>query len=269
MFPTRLILATSLAATLAASSIAADWPQWRGPQRTDVSEETGLLKQWPEAGPKRLWLFEKAGAGYAGFSIANGQLFTMGVRDGKEVLFALDANTGKELWATPIGDILDNKWGDGPRGTPTVDGDHVYALGGQGTLICAEAKGGKSLWKRTMQELGGKTPGWGYTESVLVDGNRVVCTPGGDKGTVAALDKSTGKTLWQSSDWKEGAQYSSIVPATIHGKKQYVQLVMQSFAGIDPESGKVLWTVPFPGRTAVIPTPIVRGNNVFVTAGYG
>jgi len=269
MFPTRLILATSLAVTLATSAIAADWPQWRGPQRDDVSHETGLLKQWPEAGPKRLWLFEKAGAGYAGFSIANGQLFTMGVRDGNEVLLALDANSGKELWTAPIGDVLGNKWGDGPRGTPTVDGDRVYALGGQGTLICAQAKDGKVLWKRTMQELGGKVPGWGYTESVLVDGNRVVCTPGGEKGTMAALDKMTGKTLWQSSDWKEGAQYSSIVPATINGTPQYVQLVMQSFAGVDPNNGKVLWKVPFPGRTAVIPTPIVKGNHVLVTAGYG
>ncbi len=269
MFPTRLILTTSLAAILTTSTFAADWPQWRGPQRDDVSRESGLLKEWPEGGPKRVWLFENAGAGYAGFSVANGQLFTMGVRDGKEILLALDANTGKELWATPIGEVLDNRWGDGPRGTPTLDGDRVYALGGQGTLICAQAKDGKALWSRTMQDLGGKTPGWGYTESVLVDDNRVVCTPGGKKGTVAALDKMTGKTLWQSSDWTEDAQYSSIVPATINGAPQYVQLVMNSFAGIDPANGKVLWKVPFPGRTAVIPTPIVRGNNVFVNAGYG
>ncbi|MHA3774334.1 PQQ-binding-like beta-propeller repeat protein [Verrucomicrobiota bacterium sgz303538] len=254
---------------MAFSAFAADWPQWRGPQRDDVSRETGLLKQWPAEGPKRVWLFEKAGAGYAGFSIADGQLFTMGTRDGKEVLLALDANTGKELWSAPIGDVLGNNWGDGPRGTPTVDGDRVYALGGQGTLICADRKGGQVVWKHTMQELGGKTPGWGYTESVLVDGNQVVCTPGGKQGTLAAFDKNTGAKLWQSTEWTDGAQYSSIVPAKINGQQQYVQLVMEAFAGVDPKDGKVLWRVPFPGRTAVIPTPIVRDNNVFVTAGYG
>jgi outer membrane protein assembly factor BamB len=267
-FPTRLVLLASIAA-LSTSSFAADWPQWRGPKRDDVQTESGLMKHWPTDGPKRVWLFEKAGAGYAGFSVVGSQLFTMGTRDNNEVLMALDANTGKELWVQQIGDVLGNRWGDGPRGTPTVDGDRVYTLGGQGTLICASTKDGKILWKRTMQELGGKTPGWGYTESVLVDGNRVVCTPGGKEGTVAALDKMTGKTLWQSSDWTEGAQYSSIVPATINGQPQYVQLVMNSFAGINSEDGKVLWKVPFPGRTAVIPTPIVSGNHVLVTAGYG
>jgi outer membrane protein assembly factor BamB len=268
LFPTRFVLVASIAATIA-TRFAADWPQWRGPLRNDVQVEKGLSKQWPAEGPKRVWLFEKAGAGYAGFSVVGSQLFTMGTRDGKEVLLALDANSGKELWVAQIGDVLDNNWGDGPRGTPTVDGDRVYALSGQGNLACASIKDGKVLWTTKMQDLGGKTPGWGYTESVLVDGNQVVCTPGGSAGTVAALDKMSGKTLWQSSEWTEGAQYSSIVPAEINGQKQYVQLVMNSFAGINPTNGKVLWKADFPGRTAVIPTPIVSGNNVLVTAGYG
>jgi outer membrane protein assembly factor BamB len=168
-----------------------------------------------------------------------------------------------------MSDVLENKWGDGPRGTPTVDGDRVYALSGAGTLACLQISDGKVLWSATMADLGGKVPGWGYTESVLVDGNQVVCTPGGSKGTVAAFDKSTGKMIWQSSDWTEGAQYASIVKAQINGEQQYVQLTMESFAGLDPKTGKVLWKVPFPGRTAVIPTPIVHDNHVFVTAGYG
>ena len=259
--------------TLSAAALgplsAADWPQWRGPDRTDVSKETGLLKKWPESGPKQVWLFKNAGLGYAGFSVVGGKLFTMGTRDDQEVLMALDANSGKELWATPIGKVLENNWGNGPRGTPTVDGDAIYALGGQGTLICAGAADGKVRWSRTMQELGGKTPGWGYTESVLVDGDQVVCTPGGEQGTIAALNKSDGKTVWQSKDIKDPAQYASIVPATINGEKQYVQLTMQSVFGVSAKDGALLWRVDFPGKTAVIPTPIVRDNLVFVTAGYG
>ncbi len=267
MNPRPLLSATFLVASSLWAS-ALEWPQFRGPDRTDVSKETGLLKQWPEAGPKQLWLFKSAGNGYSGFSIVAGKLFTMGVRDGHEILLALDAASGKELWASPIGDLLTNNWGDGPRGTPTVDGTNVYALGGQGTLVCVQAADGKLLWKRTMGELGGKVPGWGYTESVLVDGNKVLCTPGGPKGAVAALDKLTGNPLWQSKDVTDDAQYPSIVPALINGERQYVQLTMQTLFGISAKDGSLKWRMPFPGKTAVIPTPIVKGNNVYVAAGY-
>src|SRR5438034_7734290 len=119
-----------------------DWPQWRGPDRTDVSRETGLLKEWPSGGPRRLWLYKNAGNGYSGPAIATGKLFTMGTRDGAEVLLALNADSGEEIWTAPIGPALQNGWGDGPRGTPTVDGDRVYTLGGQGTLICAKVADG-------------------------------------------------------------------------------------------------------------------------------
>lgn len=248
---------------------AGDWPQFRGADRTDVSTETGLLKEWPEGGPKQLWIHKNAGQGYSGPSVAGGRLFTMGTRDGSEIILALDAARGDELWTAKIGDILDNRWGDGPRGTPTVDGDRVYALGGQGTLVCAQAADGKVLWTRSMEEAGGKRPDWGYTESVLVDGAQVVCTPGGKEGAVAAFDKMTGRTLWQSKDITDGAQYASLVPATINGASQYVQLTQQSVFSVAAKDGALLWRTDFPGRTAVIPTPIVRENFVFVNAGYG
>ncbi len=251
-----------------ATCIAGDWPQWRGPNRDDNSTETGLLKTWPAEGPKRAWLFENAGMGYAGFSIASGKLFTLGTRDGKEILLALDANSGKELWASPIADILGNGWGDGPRSTPTVDGTRVFAMSGKGSLVCADAATGKIVWTVTMSSLGGSTPGWGYTESPLVDGKHVIVTPGGNKGTMAALDKATGTVVWQSAEITEGAQYSSIVTATVGGKKQYIQLVMQTLFGVDPANGKLLWRSAWPGRTAVIPTPIVKGDEVFVSSGY-
>lgn len=257
------------AVTLSALAAGSDWPQWRGSDRTDVSKETGLLKSWPADGPKRLWLFENAGQGYSGPAIAKGNYYTIGTRDGSEILLVLEANTGKELWTAKLGGILDNGWGGGPRGTPTVDGDRVYALSGPGDLVCVNATTGKILWQTTMKSLGGKTPNWGYSESVLVDGPHLLCTPGGANGTVAALDKLTGKVVWQSKDFTEPAHYSSIVPAQINGQAQLVQRNEKSIFGLAPKDGKLLWQTSFAGRTAVIPTPIVRGNEVYVTAGYG
>jgi outer membrane protein assembly factor BamB len=262
-----LVLATLLSASLRAAAF--DWPQWRGPDRSGVSRETGLLKSWPAGGPKRVWLFENAGHGYSGPAIVDGKLYTLGTRGRSEILLVLDAATGKELWATNLGGILDDDRGDGPRGTPTVDGDRVYALTGPGILACVSATDGKVLWQVTMRSLGGSVPNWGYSESVLVDGNRVLCTPGGSRGTVAALDKMTGKLLWQTKGFTDAAHYSSIVPAQINGTPQYVQRTERSIVGIAVNDGKLLWEADFQGRTAVAPTPIVRGNEVYVTAGYG
>jgi outer membrane protein assembly factor BamB len=257
------------ASSLAIRADGSDWPQFRGPDRTDVSKETGLLKSWPADGPKRVWLYENAGEGYSGPAIVAGKLFIMGTRDGNECLLALDANSGKELWLTKIGSVYKESHGNGPRGTPTVDGDHVYALGSLGNLICANVADGKILWQQSMTDLGGKHANWGYTESPLVDGEKVVCTPGGSKGAMAALDKKTGKLLWQSADFTDGAQYASIVPADLNGTRQYIQLMQQSIVGINSKDGKLLWKTPFPGRVAVVPTPIYHDNQVYVTAGYG
>lgn len=254
---------------LTVSAAPHDWPQWRGPDRSDVSKETGLLKTWPASGPQRVWLYENAGSGYSGPAIVNGKLFTLGTRDNQEVLLVLDANSGKELWAAKIGPILDNDWGNGPRGTPTVDGDRVYSLSGSGNLVCVRVADGKVLWEVTMKSLGGAIPKWGYTESVLVDGAKVVCTPGGNQGTLAALDKLTGAVVWQSKEFAEPAHYSSIVPARINDVDQYVQRNEKSIVGIAAADGKLLWQTAFAGRTAVIPTPIVRGNEIYVSAGYG
>jgi outer membrane protein assembly factor BamB len=262
-----IALASFSSSTLRANHF--DWPQWRGPDRSDVSKETGLLKSWPEGGPKRVWLFQNAGNGYSGPAIANGKYFVLGTRDGKEILLVLDANTGQEILTTKLGAVLDNNWGDGPRGTPSVDGDRVYAMSGMGDLACVKITDGKILWQTSMKKLGGERPQWGYTESVLVDGDQVLCTPGGSDGAVAALDKMTGKLRWQSKEFTEPAHYSSIVPAQINGAPQYIQRTEKAVVGISPRDGRLLWETSFPGRTAVIPTPIVRGNEVYVTAGYG
>lgn len=264
----KLTVALSLFASVA-STTRADWPQWRGPNRDDLSKETGLLKSWPEGGPKRLWVCDTAGLGYSGPAIVAGKLFTMGSREDGEHLLAVSIETGKQLWTTKISETLKNGWGDGPRGTPCVDGDRVYALSGRGTIVCASVADGKIAWQHTMREFGGKTPGWGYTESVFVDGNKVLCTPGGPNGTVIALDKKTGATLWQSKDFTDEAHYSSIIAADYGSKRQYIQRTEKHIAGFSPDDGKVLWTSDFPGRTAVIPTPIYHDGHVYVTAGYG
>jgi outer membrane protein assembly factor BamB len=248
---------------------AEDWRQWQGPDRSNRSTETGLLKSWPSEGPRRLWLYDNAGSGYSGPAIAEGVLYTMGTRDDQEILLALDALTGEERWTLPVDEVLSNGWGDGPRGTPTVSGNRVYALSGRGTVIGAQLPGGELLWKKDLTSLGGRRPNWGYTESVLVDGDHVVCTPGGRQGTVAALHKDSGELVWQSSQLTDAAQYASLVIAEIQGVRQYVQLTMDHVVGIRASNGDLLWQSDFPGQTAVIPTPVVHGNSVYVTAGYG
>ncbi len=186
---------------------AAEWLRWRGADISDHSPDKGLLKQWPAGGPQQLWVYRDAGLGYSGPAISGGKLFTMGARDAAIFLIALDAGTGKETWSKQIGVYFKNNWGDGPRGTPTVDGDRVYALGARGKLVCVKTDDGSILWEADMvKDLGGKVPGWGYCESPLVDGDQVICTPGGGKGAIAALDKMTGKKIWQSGEVKDGAQ---------------------------------------------------------------
>lgn len=267
-FALRLTLLGFCLMTTALS--AGDWPHWRGPDRDDVSKETGLLKEWPKEGPPRVWVNEDIGLGYAGVAIANGKLFTMGAREDTEFLICLDANDGKELWSAQIGARLGNNWGDGPRGTPSVDGDHVFAMGGQGTLICAQAADGKVVWTKSMSELGGKKPGWGFCESVTVDGPRVLCTPGGSEGSIAALNKQNGEVLWRSTEVTNGAQYASVVPIEHNGKRQYLQLFTNSLVSVEADTGKLLWKTDWPnGRTAVIPTPIFHDGSVFITSGYG
>ena len=249
---------------------ADDWQQWRGPNRDGISREIGLLQAWPSAGPERIWLSRDIGIGYSAPVVAEGKIFIMGTKDGKEQLFAKEAKGGKTLWTAPMGGILSNNWGDGPRGAATVDGDKVYALGAKGGLICSNVGDGNVNWQVEMvKDLGGKVPGWGYTESVLVDGDYVICAPGGKRGTLAAIDKKTGEVIWRSSDWTDGAQYASVVAAELNGQRQFIQLTQKTLAGVSARDGSVLWRNAWPGRTAVIPTPIVLKNEVYVSSGYG
>ncbi|MDH3584034.1 MAG: PQQ-binding-like beta-propeller repeat protein [Phycisphaerae bacterium] len=268
--PTGLLLAAVILLPALASSLdAADWPQWRGPDRTDISTETGLLKKWPAAGPRRVWLSRGTGIGYSGPAVVGSSLYIMGSHNKIEHLQAVDVQSGAEQWKTQVGPVLTNGWGDGPRATPTVDGNRVYAMGGRGNLVCVQATDGKLVWQKQMKDLGGKVPSWGYTESVLVDGDRVVCTPGGRSGAIVALNKMTGERIWQSKDFTEGAQYASVIAVKHNDTRQYVQLTMKKLVGVAADSGNVLWVSDWPGRTAVIPTPIFHDGSVYITSGYG
>ena len=159
------LLILTLPAPLAADG---DWPQWRGPLRDDISDDAGLLEAWPQEGPSRLWMFEDCGVGYSGPAVVGTRLYTIGGRDGEEQLICLDANNGHEVWSTNLGPLFENAWGNGPRSTPTVDGEMIYALAAGGNLVCLRSADGSVVWTKAMQDLGGEVPNWGYTESPLV-----------------------------------------------------------------------------------------------------
>ena len=247
-----------------------DWPGWRGPNRDDLSKETGLLQAWPNEGPPQLWTVDTGGLGYAGFAAVGEKLFTLGSGEDGEFAICLDVNDGSTIWKSSIDELYTNKWGDGPRNTPTVDGDQVYVMSANGTLKCLAVKDGSEIWSASMTEdFGGERPYWGYSESPLVDGDRLLCTPGGSQGAIVALDKSNGNLVWQSSDFTNPCHYSSIIVADVNGNKQYIQLFEKALAGFDAENGKLLWQHEWDGRIAVIPTPIFENNKVYISSGYG
>jgi outer membrane protein assembly factor BamB len=270
----RAALLALLTSALYQNALAetSDWPQWRGPNRDGVSTETGLLKEWPKDGPPLLWKATGLGAGFSSVAVMRQRVFTSGDKSDANYLVALNRVGGSILWSTRLGKAGAPGWGGfaGPRATPSVDGDLVFALGQYGEVICANISDGKEIWhKHLTDDFGGPLPEWGFSESPLVDGDQVLLTPGGPKGTMVALNKNTGALVWQTKDWSDDAHYSSIVVAEIGGVRQYVQLTEKSLAGISPKDGAVLWKAPRKGATAVIPTPICAGEYVYVTSGYG
>jgi outer membrane protein assembly factor BamB len=267
----RSIFTVLFSSVVLVSASADDWPQWRGAERTAISSETGLLQEWPDDGPKLMWKANGLGAGFSSVAVVDGKIYTMGDVDGGSHVITLSEKDGSELWKTKIGEDGGHKGYPGSRGTPTVDGGQVFALNQHSDLACIDAQSGKLIWKKNLvSDFGGKMmSGWKYSESPLVDGDQVVVTPGGKEGTMVALNRNTGEKIWQTSDWTDTAGYSSVVIATIHGTRQYVQLTGKSVAGIDPKSGKVLWVAEREGKTAVITTPVVDNDVVFVTSAYG
>jgi outer membrane protein assembly factor BamB len=268
-----------------------DWPQFRGPNRDGVSRETGLRQEWPKAGPALLWTYKEAGLGYSGPAVVGDRLYFSGGRGESEFLIALDikniANgTVKEAWATKIAPLFQwdgNSWNIGPNATPTVDGDMIFALGGQGELLGAERAGGKERWRKNLPgDFGGEvnpigggaekpTPlGWGYACAPLVDGERLICTPGGKLGLLAALNKKTGERIWQSKEVAVQAPYSSPLAVEVGGVKQYIQVTNAGIVGVAAADGKRLWSYRREPAydDVVIATPVFHDNLVFATVGF-
>ena len=240
----RLTIGCACALTLISTLCQADdWPQWRGPRRDGLSPETGLLQQWPQGGPALAWRATGLGEGFSSVSVVGDRIYTTGDKGDVCYVHGLNRADGKLLWSTPLGKAGAPGWGGfaGPRGTPTVDGDLLYVMGQYGELACLKTADGGKVWaKHLSKDFGGERPEWGYSESVLIDGDQAVCTPGGSKGAIVALDKRTGRLLWQTKDFTDPAHYSSLVCAEIAGVKQYVQLTADSVAGVSPK-GEVLW----------------------------
>ena len=266
---------------------AADWPTFRGADRTAVAPDTDLLETWPATGPRLIWEAAGAGRGYASPAIAGDRIYTLGdglstAADKDEYLSCFDRETGKQLWKTKTGQPWNEgaeSW-QGSRSTPSVDGDMVYVITPHGQLVACATADGKERFRIDLKaQFGGKKDdSWGYSESPLVDDNRLVCTPGGEQATLVALDKKTGQLIWSCPmKGDRGAGHSSIVisqPLSSQtggrtgGRKVYIQTTGAGAFAVDAETGKLQWEYPIDKTTAVIPTPIVRGDLVFFSAGY-
>ena len=246
-----------------------NWPQWRGPNRDGISKETGLLKQWPADGPPLVWKAAGAGKGYSSLAVANGKLFTMGLRGDREYVIAFDVANGKEVWATATGSAYRDSRGDGPRGTPTVDGNNLYALGGNGDLSSLDTKTGRIIWSlNVLRKFGGENIGWGISESPLVIDDKLLINAGGPGASIVALKKTDGSLIWKSQSDKAG--YSSAMPVQIGNTTQVVFFTQQRAVGLDLKDGKLLWEYARPANdVANVATPVVRGNRVFISSDYG
>ncbi|MFO0905143.1 MAG: PQQ-binding-like beta-propeller repeat protein [Pirellulales bacterium] len=271
--PAKTKKAASAAGADLAKAAGDEWSQWRGPLRDGQSKETGLLQTWPEEGPPLAWQTAGLGGGFSSVVVAHGKIYTMGLVDNASHILALDEKDGKLLWKAKVAE------GDSaPNCTPTVAEGLVVGVGFKGEMVCVDAESGEEKWRTNFErDFGGKMMSvWGYSESPLIDGNLVICTPGSQSAILAALDKQTGKVVWRTPmpeggpGGQDGAAYSSIVVSNGGGVKQYVQLVGRGVIGVSAKDGAFLWGYNrVANGTANIPTPIIKGDYVFCSTGYG
>jgi outer membrane protein assembly factor BamB len=254
-----------------AQTPSTDWPQWRGPDRSGVSKETGLLKQWPKSGPALVWSASQLGAGYGSVAVRGDRVFVQGMKSRQSIVSSLDRATGKLVWSSPLGSSGNNDRGSGPRGTPTVDGDRVFVLTENGDLASLQAADGKIVWRRNiLQEFRGRNISWLISESPLVDRDLVIVSPGGRNAGMVALEKATGKTVWTSKELSEEAGYASPVVADVQGVRTIMTLTSEAAVGVRASDGKLMWRYGnVANGTANITTPVYADGKVFFTSAYG
>jgi outer membrane protein assembly factor BamB len=265
----RTISVAAAAVCTIAALQAADWPQWQGTDRTRISKETGLLKQWPSNGPGVVWQAGGLGSGYGSMAIAGDRVFVQGTRGGNSIVVALNRADGKEVWSKALGRRGDDDRGPGPRGTPTVDGDRMYVLTENGDLACLKTDG-TAVWQRNiLRDFRGSQLRWLISESPLVDGALVIVSPGGPGAGMVKLDKMTGKTVWQAAELSEPAGYSSAIAADVQGVRTYLTFTAGAGVGVRASDGKVMFRYDrAANNVANITTPVFFDNKVFFTSAY-
>jgi outer membrane protein assembly factor BamB len=249
----------------------ADWPQWRGPERNGVSKDTGLIKQWPSSGPQRAWSISSLGEGFGSIAIKGDRIFVQGTKEDVSVIFCLNRADGKTVWSASLGRKVNEGRGNGPRSTPTVDNDRVYVLTENGDLACLRAPDGSPVWRKNiLKEFGGNNPGWLISESPLIDGDRVIVTPGGRGAGMVALDKMTGKEIWRAKDLSDEAGYSSAIAADVGGVRTIMNFTSRAAVGVRASDGKLMWRNSSAANgTANCTTPVFADGKVLFTSDYG
>jgi outer membrane protein assembly factor BamB len=256
---------------VAAQAPSTDWPQWRGPERNGVSRETGLLREWPRSGPAVVWSASQLGTGYGSVAVAGSRVFVQGMKNRQSVVSSLDRAAGKVAWSVALGSAQENDRGSGPRGTPTVDGDRVYVLTENGDLVCLLVADGKVVWRRNiLREFNGRNINWLVSESPLVDGDRIIVSPGGRNAGMVALDKMTGATMWVAKELSDEAGYASPVVADVQGVRTIMTMTGNAGVGVRATDGKLMWRYSnVANNTANITTPIYSNGRVFFSSAYG
>jgi outer membrane protein assembly factor BamB len=260
------------AANAKETASTAPWPQFLGPDRNNCSRDRGLLATWPSQGPALLRTVTGLGIGFSNISVADGIVYTMGNHGEREFVLAFKVDTGESVWKFDNAAAYHNGYGDGPRGTPTIDGDRLFAMGGTGELVCLDRKTGSKVWQTNIfKEFESGVPGWGCCESVLIDGDRLICTPGGKTATLVALHKQTGKLLWKAPvPENDRTAYASPIMIEPGGVRQYVQFTSTGTIGIRADDGKFLWRDDSSANgTANCCAPVAAGGMVFTASGYG
>lgn len=248
-----------------------DWNQFRGPNRDNLSAETGLLSVWPNQGPPQAWIARGIGEGYSSVSISNSRVYTMGnVRDEERVI-CLDLASGNEIWSVASGPAYREGQGNGPRGTPSVVDGRVFSLGANGDLTCLNAETGQPHWRKNiLRDFGASNITWGISESVLIDGDKVICTPGGQRATMVALNRDNGNVIWTAAvPTSPKASYSSAIAIEVGGVRQYVNFTHAGVVGIRASDGRVMWGQRESANgTANCSTPVFYNGTVFTASGY-